>query len=361
MVATSGTVSGFPYTNEKIIQHAARRAGFKPQQLSAEDLQVALDSLFSVTAEWSAVGFQLWTRQFLLLGCTIGSPDVATPAGTLEILHSYWRIFLPYRGECTLSDGGFDGNLFSGQPGPDVVVQGPNPFVTVPFSGATETDTIGVLLGGSTTFTGTATVYSSPDGVSFTQAQQYTGTFVPGAWTYFDLNPTIVTPYLRIVFMQSGPIAIQQLQFALANPQDIENGPLSIDDYYNLPNKQFRSDRPVSTYQDRQLAGPVLKIWPVLNEGGFYNGTISVLARRYIQDPGTLTQVMELPQYWYEAIVNRLSTRLYLELPGELASQARQPLEVLEQLASKSESIAWAENRVQGPIRIYPVMSCYTK
>lgn len=375
---SSGTVATYTFTNEKLINHACRRAGIVPQQLGAEDLEVCLDLLFTLCGELVNAGFPLWTRQFGLLGCQIGSPNVPTPPGTVEILHAYWRIFNPYRGACTLSSGGGNTTLFGGQPNADVVIAGPSPAVTVNFTSVTEIDTVGVLLGGSSPITAALQLNVSIDGVNFTPFQTLpSATYTPGQWTYFDLNPTVQTQWLQIVYptplTPPSSLTLNQLNFALANGQDIENGPLNIDDYYNLPDKLFRSGRPNSTYQDRQVQGPVLFIWPTLNIEGFYNGTVSCLSRRQIQDPGTLTNIMEVPQRWYEALVWRLASRVIHEIPNPalktadaqtkaaLMQDRLQRIPICDTQAARSEALVWSEERVKAPIRLLPSISPYTK
>lgn len=373
---TSGTVSTYPFTNAKIIDHACRRAGLVPQKLGSEDLEVCLDLLFTLSSEWASAGFPLWTREFGLLACQIGSPDVPLPQGAVEVLHSYWRILNPYRGACTLSGGAGNTTLFGGQPNADVTITAISPSVSVNYTTPTEVDTVGILLGGSAPLTTALQLNISIDGTNWTPFQTLPSTtYMPGVWSYFDLDPTITTQYLQIVYVTSPLSAtwtLNQLQFAVANGQDIENGPLNIDDYYNLPNKQFRSDRPNSVYQDRQVQGPVLKIWPTLNTEGFYNGTISCLWRRYIQDPGTLTQVMELPQRWYEAIVWRLASRAVREIPNpELKTADAQTKTAIMQdrlqrvtdcdtQAARSEALVWSEERVRAPIRLLPSIRPYS-
>ena len=219
---SSGTVSTYFYTNQKIIDHACRRAGLVPQDLGSEDLEVCLDLLFTISSEWVNAGFPLWTREFRLLGCAIGSPDVPTFPGTVEVLHSYWRIFNPYRGPCTLATGAGDDLLFGGQPNDDVTitVAAPgNPSVAVNFGAVTEIDTVGVLLGGSASITTALQLYGAGEDGNYTLLQTLpSATYTPGTWVYFDLNPTLSVQYLRIQYdtqNQGGTWVLNQLNFAL--------------------------------------------------------------------------------------------------------------------------------------------------
>ena len=327
-------------------------------------------------SEWVAAGFPLWTRQYILLGCQIGSEDVATPLGTVDIIHSYWRILNPWRGAVSqtldLEPTSIDASiLVGGAPNADVTIPGPNPGIMVNFSGAQELDTIGVLWGGSTPVTTSLQVYTSPDSITWTLLKALdSATYTPGIWTYFDLNPPAMTQYVQVVYPTTGSWLINQMNFGLANGSDIMLGDLNIDDYYNLPNKKQQGDRAVSAFVDRKVNYPVLKIWQTLNPSGFYNGTVTALVRRYIQDPGSMTNAMELPQRGIEALIWRLAQRLVYELPERQDTQSANPITVMqkgqriqmiEQNAMKAEMLFWAEERAHGPIRIMPNLRPYTR
>ena len=402
MAPTSGTVATYTFTQRGFLEQALRRAGYNPEEVGSESLRVAQDELFMQLSEYTNSGFPLWTREFDLLGMTPGSPEVAMPFGTVDILHAYWRILNPYRGPATMIGGGDASVLFAGQPNADLTIAGPNPYVQVNFGSPTEIDTIGILPGGAIgpflhdgsnnlVLDGNGTVIQtgtypaivntpyltvSTDGNTWFPpdppvllSQQ---TFDPGQWTYYNVDPSITAQYLRL-FWPCPPNTswlVNQLQFALSQGEDIEIGPLNIDDYYNLPNKQFQSDRVVSAYDDRKINAPVLKLWPVPNVSASYNGLISVLRRRYIQDPGAMTDNIEVPIRWYNGVVSRLGVRLMDVLPDpQQNSQAsyfslmakQQRRQNLEQTATKAEAMMWAEERVAAPIRWMPNISVYTK
>jgi hypothetical protein len=194
---------------------------------------------------------------------------------------------------------------------------------------------------------------TSTDGVTFTTQETLpSATFTPGAWTYFNLDPSITSQYLQIRYVTGGTWTLNQLQFGLSQGQDILIGPLNIDDYYNLPDKQFQGNQCISGYQQRNVDVPVLKLWPTPNTSAFYNGCISMLTRRYIQDPGAFTNDLEVPQRWLEASIWRLASRMIDELPDEQyqaaggTPDAQKKMALItrcETQAAKSEALAWAE------------------
>lgn len=369
---TSGTVLGYSFNVGKVIDHALRKAGYQPEETGSEWLEVAQDLLFTQLSTYVNAGSPLWTKRFVLLGTTIGSPDVVCPYGTVDTLHVYWRILQPYRGAALTSDGQDATGLFSGAPTADITIATPNPSVSVSFGSPTEVDTIGIIVGGSTVLADVSLlVQASQDGVTWTAGQALpVATYTPNQWTYFDLNPTITAPFLRVVYPTiTAAWTLQQINFGLANGTDIQIGPLNVDDYYNLPNKDFQAPQANSAWTWRNLNQPTIKIWPTVNSTGFYNGTIAALTRRYIQDPGLLTDSLEIPARWLDGVIARLGTSLMDSLPqpkadaaaGAWAFQGRsQRRQNLEQVATKFEALLWSEERDNAPMRWAPNIRGYT-
>jgi hypothetical protein len=376
-LTTSGTVSTFVYDNQKILDHSFRRAGYKTEEITAEYIQIALEIIYTLTAEWINSGFPLWTQQFILLAATIGSPSVPTPNGTVDILTPFWRILNPWRGAATTTAGADASPLCAGQPNSDIVIAGPNAGVTVAFGGSMEVDCIGVLLGGAVPLTAALDLLVSTDGATFTVAQSLPSTiFTPGTWAYFDLDPSISASYLQIRRPGAGNLTLNQLNFGLAQSQDIplgNHGPsLNIDDYFNLPDKHYQSGQPNSAYVVRQAATPLLKLWPVPNTAAFYNGTPAALVRRYIQDPGSMSNTMEVPQRWLEALQWQLAKGLMDELPQPkidpsagysaiaISQEMQQRYQRVQANMQRSTMLAWAEERTKGPLNLAPDISGYT-
>lgn len=373
-MATSGTVGTVLYPIRKVMDHGFRRAGYLVQDVGSEPLSIALELIYSMMTEWTAAAFPLWTRRYVLLGIQVGSARVLTPTGTMELLEAFWRSFVPYRGACTVSSGGSNSSLFAGAAGADVALTGPNSFVSVDFGTVTELDTIGVLLGGSASLTAALIVQTSEDGSAWTTSQTLpSATYAPGQWGYVDLQPTIQSRYVRLLNSAAATWTLQQLQFGLANFGEVPLGILNINDYYNLPNKLIRGSRPNSVFTDRTVTGPVLNIWPTPDSNAFYGGTVAALVRRYMEDPGTLQDDLEIPKHWIEAAQWRLAVRIMDEIPEKLLNsdgntemtsiklQARQQrYQSCVANAEKAEKLVWGEERTRGPVRLIPSIGPYT-
>lgn len=389
---TSGTVLATRYTQRKILDHAFRKAGYEPEKVTSELLEVAQDLLFVQLAEYISVGYPLWTRQLLLLPINIGSRVVQMPYGTVDAMHVYWRQLRPWRGPAVASTGNSAAQLFGGQPSPDLSIVGPNAGVIVSFGGTTEIDTIGVLpgkttgylldgfgnpildgsfnpiLGSPSSYSAALEVVTSQDGLTYTNVQTLPmTTFKAGVWSYFDLEPTISAPFVRLVLPGADAWTLNQVQFGLANSSQNEMSKQNADDFFDLPNDAYQGGRPNTAFVDRKMDQPSIRIWPTPNTQAYYSGTVVVLARRYIQDPGALTNSLEIPARWIEGVTSRLGVRLMDELPepmgldqiGMLSRQQRRANN--ETAATKGEAIMWSEERSGGPYRIAPNISGYTK
>ena len=98
-----------------------------------------------------------------------------------------------------------------------------------------------------------------------------------------------------------------------------------------------------------------MHLWPVPNEDAEVN-QIVLWRQRYIMDVGTMTQEIEVPQRWYEAIVAMLAARLaleYIEVDPSMIS-------MLDAKAKESLYFAQQEERDNSPMMILPNIAMYT-
>jgi hypothetical protein len=97
-------------------------------------------------------------------------------------------------------------------------------------------------------------------------------------------------------------------------------------------------------------------LWPVPNDQAeVYQ--LTLWCHRYIMDVGTMTEQVEVPQRWYDAIVSGLAAMLALELPDV----DPQMIPVLDAKAAQSLATAQAEERDNSPIYYSPNISMYTR
>lgn len=94
--------------------------------------------------------------------------------------------------------------------------------------------------------------------------------------------------------------------------RDIPLSPFNRDDYANQPNKDFESAQPTN-YWFEKLVEPQVTLWPVPNDD---TRRLSLYYYRQPQDVGSLTNELEVPTRWLEAVCWHLALRLAFELPG---------------------------------------------
>jgi hypothetical protein len=78
---------------------------------------------------------------------------------------------------------------------------------------------------------------------------------------------------------------------------------------------------------------------------------------RQVMDVGALTDELEIPQRWYEAVVSMLAHRMAMELPGVAVDR----IGYLEKMSDKFLYDAEQEERDKSPIYYAPNISVYTR
>jgi hypothetical protein len=328
-MAYSNTVSQTVFDTRRVIDNAARRCKLTAQQISAEHIDIANDQLFLLLSDLSNRGIQLWCIEKQIYPLYNGLGDLTLDTGTLDVLNSNLR---------TLQE-----------------VTGTNVDTsttrTVTFTTETFVTTVGIYW---TAAAVPVALERSDDGVTWTTVQTETTTATAGQWTWFDLESSVATEYFR-VRATTGTLSFSQIYLA-NTPTEIPLARLNRDDYTSLPNKTFQSNRPLQFWFDRQVQQPVMHLWPVPNEEAeVYQ--IVVWRQRYIMDVGSMTQEIEVPQRWYEAIVAMLAARLaleYIEVDPSMIS-------VLDAKAKESLYFAQQEERDNSPMIILPNIAMYTR
>ena len=327
-MAYSNTVSQTFFNTRRVIENAARRCKLTAQSLTPEHVDIANDQLFMLLSDLSNRGIQLWCIEKQIYPLYNGLGDLTLDTGTVDVLNSNLRTLQQVTGINTDT----------------------STTRTVNFTTDTFVTTVGILWSAAAV---PVALERSDDNVTWTTIQTETTTATAGQWTWFDLESSVATVYFR-VRATTGTLGFSQIYLA-NTPTEIPLARLNRDDYTNLPNKSFQSNRPLQFWFDRQVQQPVMHLWPVPNAEAEVN-QIVLWRQRYIMDVGTMTQEIEVPQRWYEAIVAMLASRLaleYIEVDPSMIS-------MLDAKAKESLYFAQQEERDNSPMMILPNIAMYT-
>ncbi len=330
-MAVSGTVSTTVFNTRKVIDHAYRRCRIPPEGISSEQISFALDALYLILSKLANRGLQLWCIERYLMPLYQAQGLITMPNGVVDILNTNLRTI-------------------------GVVNENTNNTVTSTtyttiFPTVTQVTTIGIEWSGASIG---YSLETSNDGTTWTiLATESNPNVTAGVVTWVDVQGSLATSYFRVRATSGN---LNQAQVVLANtPNEIPMARLNRDDYVNLPNKAFQG-RPLQFWCDRQLNNPVLNLWPVPS-AQFVTAQVVVWVKRYIMDVGTMTQEIEVPQRWYDAIVYLLASRV----AEETASVDPQMIVILDQKAQQALLEAEGEERDDSPIYMTPNIAVYTR
>lgn len=328
-MAYSGTVSQTTFNTRRVIEHAARRCKLPAQSLSAEHVDIANDLLYLLLSDLANQGAPLWCVQKSIYPLYAGVNYITTYTGTVDILNSNLRWLQEVTGTDTVTAT----------------------------SSVTEFDTPAQISTVGVRWAGPASPIEfarSDDGVTWTIIQSEVPSGDNGEWSWYDLSSVVAASFFR-VRATSGTLDFSQIYYG-NTPTEIPLARMNRDDYTNLPNKTFQSNRPLQYWLDRQSLSPVMNLWPVPNAAAEVMQVV-VWAHRHIMDVGTMTQEIEVPQRWYEAIISMLAAKMameYVEVDAGLAP-------MLDSKAQQALYVAQAEERDNSPMMIAPNISMYTR
>ena len=328
-MAYSGTVSQTTFNTRRVIENAARRCKLPAQSLTSEHVDIANDQLFLLLSDLSNRGIQLWCIEKQVYPLYNGTTDIVLDTGTVDILNSNLRTLQQVTG----------------------INYDTATYREVDFTDPTFVTTVGVKWSGAAV---PLSLQRSDDGAAWTTIQTETPSASAGEWTWFDLDTSVAARYFRVL-ATSGTLAFSRIYLA-NTPTEIPLARISRDDYTNLPNKSFQSNRPLQFWLDRQVEQPVMHLWPVPNSAA-ETSQIVLWRQRYIMDVGSMTQEIEVPQRWYDAIVAMLAAKLameYIEVDAGLVP-------VLDAKAKEALYFAQQEERDNSPMMILPNIAMYTR
>jgi len=319
------------FNTRKVIDHAYRRCRIPPEGISSEQIDFALDTLYLVLSMLANRGLQLWCIERYLMPLYEAQGLITMPNGIVDILNTNLRTIEVVNENTTNTTTS-------------------TTYTTI-FPAQTQVTVIGIEWSGAST---SYALETSNNGTTWTTlSTQDNPNVTAGVVTWVDVQGSLATTYFRV---RATTGVLNQTQVILANtPNEIPMARLNRDDYVNLPNKTFEG-RPLQFWVDRLLNAPVLYLWPVPS-AQFVTAQVVVWVKRYIMDVGTMTQEIEVPQRWYDAIVYVLAARLAEETP----TVDPQMMAILDQKAQRSLLEAENEERDDSPIYLTPNIAVYTR
>lgn len=327
-MALSGTISQTTFDKRKIIERAYARCRIAAQQIVGEMVQDASEELYLMLSEWANQQIPLWTVEMVLLPLYEGVNEVPVGTGTMDVLRASLRTVTEVTGTNTDS----------------------STTRSTLFSDETEVSTVGIRW--SAAPPATLTFERSADGSTWTEVLVYTVTDSSGDWTWVDMPSAVEALYFRVT--GSGTMTYDDMVFG-NTPQETPMGSWHRENWFNVANKLATSDSPLNYWFERSMT-PTLHIWPTPTAAA-EAAQIVVQRQRYIMDVGTMTQDIEVPQRWLEAVVAGLAARLALITP-EVPVQM---IGLLDIKALTALNLAQEEEYESGPLRLTPDISCYTR
>lgn len=355
-MATSGTFNQTKINVDQLISYAFRDAGKTAEEMTPEYVDAARQALFYLLQNLSNRGVNLWLLENYLCGALNAQQQLVMPPGTIDVREANWVYiinsevaeFLPTSNPD--SPAVFDQNLdlvstsIIGDNWFGLEYQDAQPVFYVGFNGYAAP--------------GTTTTYNfayevSDDGVTWTTVEQLPETTLSDReWAYFNISTTPNYLFYRLRETVATTFSIRQIVFSTSQ-QVIPLARLNRDDYWNLPNKQFPSERSLQYWFNRTI-DPTMYLWPVPNNDF---QMFQLIIEREMQDVGSLTNELYVPNRWIGSIQSTLSHKLALQLPG--VDLAR--VQYLETIARQLENDASQEERDKSPIYFQPNISYYTR
>jgi hypothetical protein len=328
-------------TLQTMIDKAARRCGHVPEILTTEQTQALRENLFLIFAHNANKGLQLWKVDKYRHG----------------IINGQVAYTLPDRAERILNVNYVTSNQV------EFTQTAP---LNWPTASPGQVSAVGVKLAVGTT--GVMRLEYSVDNTNWVTSSTLT---TATGWNYVSVPIQNTSYYWRVAYYTLFGTSLAATAFPtgstvlmLNNLSEIPMAPLNRDDYWNLPNKEFQSNRPLQYWFDRQNTmnpiggsyGPQVRYWPVGNDETVH---VNMLISSRINDATSLAydQQVDVPERWLPYIQARFAADSAIELPNVDSGKAT----LLMSIADKMEMEVSDEETDDMPIYLAPNISHYTR
>lgn len=356
-MATSGTVGLTTVSVQNLIDDAARASGKLAEELTVEQVLSSKRNLFYVLSSIINKGIQYFAIKKTVIGLNADQYIYNMPVGSNDALNVLYRQMERPSGGYTSSAGGTVANVYDGDTSTFCQQASANGNISVNYgtSNPVYIGSIGILpyVSGGGSASWTITYEYSVDGSTWNTLDSL-GTIVvtDNEWVWTDIDPGQNVIAYRV--RASGGTTLALREFYLGNnSREIQMARLNRDDYTNLPNKNFTANQPYQYWFDRTIPVPTIYLWPVPSDP-FIQMTVWYSAQ--IEDIGSLSGELAIPDRWLLAVESMLAHRMSLILPAVPLERVK----YLEGQADRNFNDAEQEERDKSPIYWAPNISVYT-
>ncbi len=330
-MATSGTVGATSFTVREILEDAFEACKIPPQALTAELAVKGLRHLNVFLSSLPQRAVALWAQDDQLLTMPASKIEVACPAGTIDILSAAIKQLTRVTGTDATASDRLTTTLTT------------DAIITTVGVKATTAATLAIL------------IETSTDNVTYTQRlAPASRLFAASEWVWFDLDPAITADYVRVRSATGAAFAISAIYIG-TSPSEVPLTRVNIDRYEGIPNKTS-TGRPVLYHLNRDHDVPVMRIWPT-PDSTYVDSPISIRRQRHVEDVTLLTETVEIPQRWHDAVIYGLAYHLakkVAQIPAGIA-------ESLKGDATEALTFATFDERDSSPGSIVVDFSGYTR
>jgi hypothetical protein len=355
-MAYSNTTGKTKVNVDQLISFAFRDAGKLAEEMTPEYVDAGKQALFYNLQNLSNLGVNLWLLENQLYGAVTAQQQLVLPATTIDVREANWVYIINSQASEYLplsnatAPAAFALNL-------DLVATSTiaNNYLGLQYQVALPVFYVGFngynATGGTTTYNFAYEV--SNDGITWKTIQQFPETTLADReWKYFNISTTPNHQYYRLRETVAPTFSVRQIVFSTSQ-QVIPLARLNRDDYWNLPNKQFPSQRSLQYWFDRTIE-PSMYLWPVPNNDF---QMFQLLVEKQMMDVGSLTNELYIPDRWINSVQASLSHRMAMQIPGVDLGK----IQYLEAQADKLFMQANNEERDKSPIYFQPNFSYYTR
>lgn len=349
-MATSGTVASTVLSTQQIYDHAFRRCQLTPQQITSEHIQTAKELLWMQLSALNLRNIALWAVEKQLYGLTAGKAILTTTAGNLDLYNANLRSMQKISGTATASSGtassAYDGDLTT-----DCIQGAPGGNIDITFTNASQLTSVGILPNASGAWT--FQLYYN-DGASWILYQSVSATVTAGTWLWYDFDGVPSATAFRL--LATGTTTLNVSEIMCGNtPQEVPLSGIDRDTYTQLSNPNFLG-RPTQYWYDRQRPAPLMRLWAAPSTD--YQLTYCIVGwfQRQLQDVGTMTQQIEVPDRWLLAIIADLARNL----GASIKEVDRALLPDLQAEATRLVGEAWNGESDGSNARLVPNLRCYS-